>query len=132
MVTIDRLIGFEAEPTGLEEYLTSEGFTIREKIDDFINYFRENAPPEENDIWPEVMYVPVKKGNGTPVVITEEPWGNSKFNIIAEVNVNYDSHSGPEMTEEADRLADEITRRFNGVKYESELEQYYTKDDLGN
>jgi hypothetical protein len=132
MVGLDINVGFEAEPTGLEEYLTNERYTLDQKFDGYTTYLRENDPPNERDIWPEVIYVPGKKRDGIPEVITEHPWNNSRFKIISEVIINFDSHSSFDMYEEADRLADEITRKFNGVRYSYDSEEIYTKEDLGN
>jgi len=132
MVGLDIDVGFETEPTGLEEYLANEGYTLGQQFDGYAIYLRENAPPDKSDTWPEVMYVPGKKRDGIPEVKTEHPWKDSGFRIIAEVNITFDSHSSFGMNEEADRLADEITQRFNGVKYAFDSGRIYTKEDLGN
>ncbi len=115
-MTLDLFIGFEQEPTGLEDFMKQQGYTsIEKKKDgsgDYLIFERTDNP------WPCMFYSPhVQKTEDSEDVPN---WRRAGFSVVSEANVNFN----PENFEEADRLTQSLVNKFNGVLYDPDTDEY--------
>lgn len=115
MSSIDIEIGFMEEPEGLEAFLISEGFVPDAKD-------RTQYAHEEFD-YPWIFYNP----KVTPFDRGEPNWRKAGFKVVSGMNLVTKDFDHYELIGE---IADKITKRFNAVQYDLNLEQFYTSDQL--
>lgn len=121
-MSLDIEIGFEKEPIGLGKILDREGYAFVEHIDDSINYeHRQHG-------WPQVFYFSNDKAEDCAPGNRIPNWEAAGFKVVSSVNINY-PHSG-DSREEAERLSDLITKELDGIKYDYNLMDFYTKEDI--
>jgi len=119
-MTIDLYIGFEKEPEGLADFLFKEGYTQFDRhTEGCVVYSRED------DHWPQLFYYPLS----TKVKEREVPnWEKAGFKVVSELNINFPKEMNA--MDEAERLSEEIVRRLDGILYDDELDEYFTKEDI--
>src|SRR3989338_5325781 len=107
---LDIDIGFEREPSSLDEFLKKEGYTESERLEGGTVVY-ENA---EKD-WPQLFY-------SSPRQKSEEGakpnWDESGFKIVAELNMHYPNEIN--YMNEAEILSTKIVRKFDGILYNDE------------
>ena len=115
-MTLDLFVGFEQEPTGLEEFMQQQGYTSlqRKKDDsgDHLIFERTDNP------WPCVFYSPHIQKADDPEDVPN--WYRAGFSVVSEANVNFH----PEHFEEADRLTQLLVNKFTGILYDPGTDEY--------
>ena|SRR3989338_5961154 len=122
-MTADTFVGFREEPAGLEAFLVEQGYIVKERSQKGVATLFER----QGTYWPCIFYSPCI----SPAEDEDEipNWERNGFPIVSEVNINYPLDF--ETMGEAGRLSKELTKRFNGVLCETELEgAYFTAKDL--
>jgi len=119
-MTLDLFVGFEEKPVGLKKFLQREGYAHVERPElGCVLYTRKNNP------WPQVFY----DEHLTQPQDDEVPnWHRAGFTVIAEVNINYPIDY--EIIDEAERLSEALTKKFNGILYDPNLDDYFRASDL--
>ncbi|MBI1969062.1 hypothetical protein HYS48_00070 [Candidatus Woesearchaeota archaeon] len=119
-MTLDIDIGFAREPTGLAAFLRQEGYTRVERQDKGCTVYTQ---PE--DSWPQVLHFhpTIKAAEG------EVPnWERSGHTIVSAVNINFPTDSAA--MDEAERLSKKIVQALGGILYDSNLDEYFTREEL--
>lgn len=116
MSTVDLEVGFLERPKGLEAFLRGQGY---ERIPRMRNSFEH-----KNESWPAIHYYP----KALPVDEEDDApnWKGAGFKVVSELNINYPAQHD----EEADRIAQELVRRFGAVLYDPNMDAYYTQADF--
>jgi hypothetical protein len=122
MANYDVWIGFKKTPEGLEAFLAEQGYD-REPIE------REDAGIEDyvhSEGSPSLMYcsrvLDIKEG--------EIPdWSKSGHTIVSELYIEA-IHDMPGAVDEALRISEEIVKKFDGILYDADLNDFCGKEDL--
>src|SRR3989344_2281124 len=119
MVSWDYYVGFEREPEGLEAFLKSKGYQFFPvKRDTSIKSY------ESEDETIDVTFFPFRIGvrnAGHP------DWTESGLDIKSELMV---STKGSVAQEGAERLSEEIARRYNAIIFDPQGDEYLRSEDL--
>ena len=112
-------VGFREIPHGLEGFLNTQGYTLETSHGTGVLY--EHIAGQ-----PALFYTaPIEKSEGDAV----PNWNKSPVPVVAKIAVNCpidDSDAGVE----GDRIATALTRKYNGVFYDTTLDEFFTRDDL--
>ena len=121
MTSWDYYVGFEREPEGLEAFLKSQGYDPTPIETD--NDSDRNYESGEGGLVDLFYFSKSPEVNGG-----EEPdWKGAGFNIASELMISTKNSAA---SESAERLSEEIARRYNAVIYDSQGEEYFRSDEL--
>ena len=116
-MTSDMFVGFERKPEGLEKFLVEQGyFRNRSKITPVFRH---------RNTWPQLFYfTQIEHEEGSV-----PDWESQGYNVVAELNINYPTND-IESWEESERIAKEVTKKFNGLYYDIGLDEVFKGDEL--
>ena len=119
-MTNDIFVGFEREPKAINEFMAQEGYTHVDKTKRCHIYTR----PDNQ--WPQVFY----HSRAEKTKADEVPhWQQSRHKIVSEANINFPFSDSDAITE-AERLSQKMVKSLDGVLYDSNLDEYFTKDEI--
>ena len=118
-MTHEFFVGFRTQPFGIEKFLEKEGYVPNETVKDPLG---AKIFQREDEIWPQTFYYKdvdnLKRAD--PI------WEKLPHRIVSELDINYPS----EQNSEAERLMERIVRSFDGILYDADANEFYTKDEL--
>jgi len=112
MPSQDLFIGFQEKPEDLKKLLLNEGYILVERKEDDITYERKDSL--DVTLFYNTSLTPVEGEEEIP------DWKGAGFNIVAELNVNFQS----EYYEEALRIFDKVLEMIGGVSCDPNFEEY--------
>lgn len=120
---LDIIIGFERKPEGLEAFLKEQGYDAvpNEEKDDV----SETYVHRERE-WPEVIYSPQISEESELEEDICPDWRKSRYNVVSELGITYPVF----YYDEAERLSEEIVKGFDGILYDTDLDEFFTKEDF--
>src|SRR3989344_123432 len=120
MASADIFIGFEEKPKGLEEFLREKRYVkaeIKQKGD--VVYEKGDAD------WPTLFYYDSLREEKEDEIPN---WKSAGFNVTSELFIDYTLSS--KCIDRAEGLSREIVRRFNGILYDPNLDEYLRRSDV--
>ena len=123
MVTSDLFVGFRGKPQGLEAFLDENGYEL---VNDEANHkvFEPKSDVDIIDI--TLFYHPdsvIKEDDEN----YEDYYWKAYPDVTSTLNISFDPIP---RGEEAIRIAELVTKKFNGVYYDPGLELYFEARDL--
>lgn len=120
MESYEYFVGFEREPKDLDTFLENQGYDLTTNGQDnsVRNYEHREGGLVDLFYFPNV--IKVKEG--------EVPdWSKSGYNITSELMISAEEFDA---VDEAQRLTNETVRKYDGIFYDSNLEDFFQSDDL--
>jgi len=118
-MTQDIDVGFVNKPEGLEKFLAEQGYV-------YVSEGKKGVRVYEHDKLgaPTLFYFP----QYTPEENEEPDW--SSQGIQSLVNINFSARDRSEVHDEAERIAKELVMKADGIMYDENLDDFFTKETM--